>query len=44
MTLTGKALKKIKDIGRKAGVVPDIGSLFKTKNKTKKSLSGRVNG
>lgn len=38
MTLTGKALKKMKDIGRKAGVVPDVGSLFKTKtlNKTKK--------
>lgn len=37
MTLTGKALKKIKDIGRKAGIVRDIGSLFKTKNKTKRS-------
>lgn len=44
MTLTGRALKKVKDIGTKAGFVPDIGSLFKTKNKTKKYLSGRVNG
>lgn len=32
MTLTGKALKEMKDIGRKAGGVPDVGSLFKTKN------------
>lgn len=31
MTLTGKALQKMKDIGRKAGIVPDVGSLFKTK-------------
>lgn len=39
MTLTGKALKKMKDIGRKASVVPDVGSLFKTKtlNKSKKT-------
>lgn len=36
MTLTGKALKKIKDIGRKAGIVPDIGSLFKINNETNK--------
>lgn len=32
MTLTGKALKEMKDTGRKAGIVPDVGSLFKTKN------------
>lgn len=32
MTLTGKALKEMKDIGRKAGIVPDVGSLFKTKS------------
>lgn len=31
MTLTGRALKKVKDTGTKAGIVPDIGSLFKTK-------------
>lgn len=32
MTLTGKALKEMKDIGRKDGVVLDVGSLFQTKN------------
>lgn len=36
MTLTGKALKEMKDIGRKAGLVPDVGSLFKTKNPSTK--------
>lgn len=36
MTLTGKALKEMKDIGRKAGIVPDVGSLFKTKNPQQK--------
>lgn len=35
MTLTGKALREMKDIGRKAGVVPDVGSLFKTKKPQK---------
>lgn len=30
MTLTGKALKKIKGIGRRAGIVPDAGNLFKS--------------
>lgn len=35
MTLTGKALREMKDIGRKAGIVPDVGSLFKTKKNQK---------
>lgn len=45
MTLTGKALKKMKDIGRKASVVPDVGSLFKTKtlNKSKNLTQNPTN-
>lgn len=35
MTLTGEALKEMKDTGRKAGLVPDVGSLFKRKTSTK---------